>query len=318
MRKRTLGKTGIEVSEIAFGGVEIGLPYGIGVAGASDMLPEEQVIELLRTALDSGINFFDTARMYGTSELLMGKAFLERRQEIVLCTKCRHLRDASGKLPPDSQLEDFIQTSLRESLTALQTDHVEVFMLHQADSEILANDTIADVFSKLKKEGIIRATGVSTYSVEDSRQALAAGAWDVIQFPYNLLDQRQGEVFEEAARLGVGLVVRSVLMKGLLSSRGRNLHPALREVEAHIKEYQSLLTEDFPDLPALATKFALSQPEVAAVLVGIDRKQYLREALHTADGKYMSAKPLAVARQYAYPEPEFLNLPHWDRMGWLT
>jgi len=318
MRKRPLGKTGIEVSEIAFGGVEIGLPYGIGVVNASDMLSEDQAVELLRTTLDSGINFFDTARMYGTSEVLMGKAFLDRRQEVVLCTKCRPLRDASGKLPPDKQLEAFILASLHESLAALQTDHVEVFMLHQADSEILANQAIADVFSKLKKEGIICATGISTYSVEDTRQALTAGAWDVIQFPYNLLDQRQGEVFEEAARLGVGLVVRSVLMKGLLSSRGKNLHPALSEVERHIEGCQALLTDNFPDLPSLATKFALSQPEVAAVLVGIDRMQYLHEALHTSDGRYMNREQLAEARQLAYPEPEFLNLPHWDRMGWLT
>lgn len=318
MRKRLLGKTGIEVSEIAFGGVEIGLPYGIGVVDASDMLSEDQAVELLRTSLDSGINFFDTARMYGTSELLMGKAFLDCRQEVVLCTKCRHLRDASGKLPPDDHMETFIQASLHESLTALQTDHVEVFMLHQADSEILANQAIADVFSKLKKEGIISATGVSTYSVEDTRQALTAGAWDVIQFPYNLLDQRQGEVFEEAAQRGVGLVVRSVLMKGLLSSRGKNLHPALSEVEAHIEGYQALLTDDFSDLPALATKFALSQPEVAAVLVGIDRMQYLHEALRTADGRYMNTKQLATAHQYAYPQPEFLDLHQWDLQGWLT
>ena len=318
MRKRQLGRTGLEVSEIAFGGVEIGLPYGIGVTDAADMLPEAAAVELLQKALDSGINFFDTARLYGTSEQIMGKAFHDCWDSVVLCTKCRHLRDGSGNLPPENQLKSFIERSLSESLAALQTDRVEVFMLHQADPEILANETIATVFADLKKAGIIRATGVSTYTAADSRQALAAGAWDVIQLPYNLLDQRQGEVFGEAATKGVGLVVRSVLMKGLLSSRGRNLHPALSGVERHIMGYRDFLTKDFPDLPALATKFALSQPEVASVLVGMDRMAYLREALLAADGEYLNADQLAAVHTRAYPDPEFLNLPHWDRMGWLT
>ena len=90
MIKRTLGNTGIHVSEIAFGGVEIGVPYGIGVKSAADMLSVKEAINLLHTAIDSGINFFDTARMYGTSENIMGNAFKSRRSEVVIATKCRH------------------------------------------------------------------------------------------------------------------------------------------------------------------------------------------------------------------------------------
>ena len=81
MRKRTLGNTGIEVSEIAFGGVEIGMPYGIGISGKKDMLLAKDVIRLLHTALEKGINFFDTARAYGNSEYLIGKAFKDRRNK---------------------------------------------------------------------------------------------------------------------------------------------------------------------------------------------------------------------------------------------
>ncbi|GAB2781660.1 aldo/keto reductase [Rhabdobacter roseus] len=307
----------MEVSEVAFGGVEIGMPYGIGVESTSDMLSEAEAVALLRAALDAGINFFDTARMYGISENLMGKAFAGRRAEVVLASKCWHFRDASGQLPPDGQLQDFIHTSLHESLTALQTDYLDVFMLHQADREILENETIAAVFQELKKAGTIRATGASTYTVAETEQALDAGTWDVIQLPFNLLDQRQGVLFARAQRQDVGLVVRSVLLKGLLSDRGQNLHPALQQVEKHIADYQELLDADCPDLPTLATKFGLSQPEVAAVLVGIDRPEYLRQALATADGKYLGTLHLERARQQAYPDPAFLNLPHWDRMGWL-
>ncbi len=147
MNKRKLGKTGIEVSEIAFGGVEIGIPYGIGIKTEKDMLPEERAVELLLSALDSGINFFDTARMYGLSESLMGKAFRNRRSEVVIATKCRHLTNPDGELPPKAILKGMIEGSLEESLKALQTDYVDLFMLHQASGKILESEEILTIFS---------------------------------------------------------------------------------------------------------------------------------------------------------------------------
>jgi aryl-alcohol dehydrogenase-like predicted oxidoreductase len=317
MRKRTLGKTGIQVSEIAFGGVEIGLPYGIGVESKSDMLSQSDAIQLLHVAQEKGINFFDTARLYGDSENIMGKAFVGRRSDIVLATKCTHFRDSDGKLPATNQIRKFIERSLKESLDALKTNYVDIFMLHQADQEILENEEIAATFSDLKQQGVIRATGASTYSAQETHLAIEKGVWDVIQLPFNLMDQRQAECFEEAEKNGVGLVVRSVLLKGLLSDRGRNLHEALADVEKHILSYQSMTGEQFPDLPTLATQFALSFSSISSVLVGIDKMEYLFKALSTANGQYMSAETLDRAKSLAYPDPAFLNLPHWDRMGWL-
>ena len=160
MKKRFLGNTGIEVSEIAFGCVEIGMPYGIGVDSTKDMLPEHAAIELLNAALDSGINFFDTARMYGVSEEIIGKAFKNRRNEIIICTKCRHLRNQHGELSKKGETGKVILDSFNESLNALQTDFIDVFMFHQVDNEILDNKEIADVFTRLKRQGKIKATGI--------------------------------------------------------------------------------------------------------------------------------------------------------------
>ncbi|SEJ58595.1 Predicted oxidoreductase [Dyadobacter sp. SG02] len=317
MKRKALGCTGLQVSEIAFGGVEIGVPYGIGVQGREDMLSERAAINLLHEALEKGINFFDTARLYGESETIMGKAFASQRQDIVLATKCRHFRDSSGALPPDSALKIFIQKSLKESLRELQTDYIDVYMLHYGDLEVIGNEVIAEVFQDLKKQGIIRATGVSTYLAEETALAISKGHWDVIQLPFNLMDQRHAACFDDAAARDVGIVVRSVLMKGLLSDRGKNLHPALKDVERHIGNYHSLLGGEYPDLPTLATRFALSFESIASVLVGIDRPEYLYQALATAGGADMQPDALKTASQMAYPEPEFLNLPHWDRMGWL-
>lgn len=317
MDKRKLGRTGLEVSEVAFGGVEIGLPYGIGVSGEKDMLSEIDAVSLLRKAVDVGINFFDTARSYGKSELIMGKAFKKIRKDIIINTKCVPLPLDKEILSNKNQLKKVIEGSLYESLKELQTDYIDIFMLHHSGNNILANANVTDIFSELKSSGIIRATGTSTYLPEETKMALETGLWDIIQLPFNLLDQRQGKLFDLASQKGAGLVVRSVLFKGILSSRGRDLHPALKEVERHLNVYHRLLNKNIPDLMALATKFALSFKEVSSVLVGIDRMQYLQRSLEVADGNYLNVEELAQAEKLAYPDPSFLDLPYWDKMGWL-
>lgn len=317
MRRRRLGSTSIHISEVAFGGVEIGLPYGIGVKSESDMPTEKDSIRLLHAAVEGGINFFDTARMYGTSEDIIGKAFADRREKIVLSTKCKTFRDNDGRLPADRDIRTLIETSVRESLHALQTGYLDVFMLHQVDMEILDNKTIADVFCELKQKGIVRAIGASTYRVEETAKVITAGIWDVVQLPFNLMDQRHGTLFEMAQMNGVGVVVRSILLKGLLSNRADDLHPALNVVRSHITQYNALLSQGFADLPTLAVKFGLSFEAVSSVLVGIDREEYLAHALATADGQYMNDALVKRAQDLAYPDAAFLDLPHWERMGWL-
>lgn len=317
MHRRALGNTGLQVSEIAFGGVEIGVPYGIGVKSEADMLGEEEAIVLLLNALDRGINFFDTARLYGESERIMGRAFAGRRSEVVLATKCRHFKQADGSIPPSALLERIVRQSLQDSLAMLQTDYVDLFMLHYADLDILGNEDILRIFQLLKEEGQVRAIGISVYKTEETQQAIAMGGWDAIQLPFNLMDQGQGRYFSQAAAKGIGIIVRSVLMRGLLSDRASALHPALHDVALHIRKYRDLLSDDFQDLPQLATKFALSHKEVSAVLVGIDKQRYLDEALRTVEGDYMNEALLQQAQSMAYPQQEFLNLAEWDKNGWL-
>lgn len=317
MNKRSLGRSGISVSEIAFGGVEIGMPYGIGVENQDDMLSEGEAIHLLHAAVDSGINFFDTARMYGNSEQIMGKAFKDRRGKIILSTKCVHLRSADGLLADSKKFKTIIKNSLADSLKALQTDYVDVFMLHTADEEILNNAEIARVFSDLKNSGIVRAIGASTYLPAETEKAISASIWDIIQVPFNLLDQRQEAFFSVASQKGIGLVIRSVLLKGLLSERGKDLHPALKKVEDHIGSYNGLVKETATDLPTLAARFALSFREVSAILIGMDRMEYLYKSLESANGVYLNSTQKTKARQLAYPDPAFLNLHTWSQKGWL-
>ncbi|WP_439481479.1 aldo/keto reductase [Cyclobacterium plantarum] len=315
MRYNLLGNTGISVSEIAFGGVEIGLPYGPGIRNEQEMLNEKEAVHLLRNALDQGINFFDTARMYGKSEELMGEAFRGIRGEVVLCSKCRHLRDASGRLPDPEQLAVLIYQSLEESLKALRTDYLDVWMLHQADLEILQHETVCRVFQDIQKKGWARSIGASTYSVSESERAIRSGIWQVVQLPFNLLDQRQSAVFGLAGDQGVGLVARSVLLRGMLTRRGVHMQAPLAEIERHISKYRNLAASHHMELPEYATRFVLAQPQFAAVLVGIDKQEYLDRAVETADMELIAAFLLEGA--IPFPDPEFIDIPYWDRMGWL-
>ncbi len=316
MIKRPLGKTGLNISELAFGCVEIGMPYGIGVNSVQDMPGESASIHLLQAALEAGINFFDTARLYGNSENIIGKAFKGCRSQVVIATKCRHFPGNPDMLSFEA-IKQVIETSLQESLSALQTDYVDVYMLHQADIPILLNNNVCEVFASLKQSGLIRATGVSTYTNQQTELAIDKGGWDVIQVPFNLMDQRQAALFNKAEMNGTGLIIRSVLLKGLLSDKGTNLHPALAGVERHIKQFGMLTSLLDINLSTLATRFALSFPQVSAILVGIDKLSYLEQSVAAANGQYLSAELLEQAKSLAYPDPVFLDLPEWDRQGWL-
>jgi len=318
MHKRKLGRSGLWVSEIAFGGVEIGVPYGIGVTSAADMPTEAESIELVQCAIDNGINFFDTARQYGRSEEIIGKAVRQQREKVILCTKSAHLAGENGRLPGNAEVKQLIMTSLEASLHALQTDTIDLFMLHDADPKVFMHAGITDVFQECKEKGLIRSCGVSTYQVSETQSAIEHGSWDVIQLPFNLMDQRHGALLDTAEKAGVGIVVRSVLLKGVLSDRGQNLHPSLRDIQIHRERYLELLDEKTPTLSMLATRFALAFPQVAAVLVGIDRLAYLQQALAAATGSALANEKVKKAQSLAFPNPEFIDLPHWARMGWLT
>ena len=320
MNTKPLGTTGICVSEISFGTVSLGLPYGIGVSNDSDMPSEADSIALLHGALERGINFYDTALAYGKSEDLLGKAFAECREKAVICTKPAHLYDVyvGQKLPSAAEIKGKLEASLRQSLTKLQTDYLDVYMSHDGTEEVIENETVIDFFQSLKRKGVIRATGISVYTVEHSMKAIEIGAWDVIQLALNLMNQEQLPAIARAAQKGVGIVVRSVLFKGILTDRGSRLHSALKSVEDHRRKYESLLNERITNLPDLAAKFVLSCEGVSSALVGIDKPEYLETALKTADGNDLDEETLKKAKELAYPDPAFLNLPMWERKGWLT
>ncbi len=317
MNKRTLGRTGIEVSEISFGGVEIGRPYGIGVESEADMPSENDAVELLYAALDKGVNFFDTANAYGKSESIIGSAFAGCRDKAVICTKCLALVDDDGRMMPAGEIINAVNGSFEQSLRNLRTDYLDVYMVHSANMEVLENEEVREVFTRLKQKGAARSIGVSVYTPEETTKAIESGIWDVIQLPIHLMDQRTSEAFALAREHGFAIVARSVLFKGILTDRGRDLHPALSAVNEHRNKYNEMLEETGWTLSDLAVKFALSFAEMSSVLVGIDRMEYLEKAVEVADGNYLNDSQMAKLKILQYPEPDFLDLTDWRIKGWL-
>ena len=313
MVRRTLGQSGIQVSEISFGGVEIGMPY------INDHIPsEKESVWLLRQAVDQGINSFDTARAYGLSEYLMGKAFQDIRSKLVISTKPSHFLNKRGKLPDKYTFEQLIDKSLSESLKALGTDYIDIYTLHQANSQIINSTMISDKLHTLKELGIIRAIGISTYEAGDTKMAINHPTWEVIQLPFNLLNQEHGKLFHLAEQMGVGIIIRSVLCRGLLSSWDLPWHTALSEIQKHITRMKIKFGTAWPNLPSLATKFALSYDSILSVLVGIDKVEYLNKACEVANGNYLSDEFRMEIEKMAFPRPDFLNIHQWIENGWLA
>ena len=317
MDVRPLGRTGMQVSLLSFGGVELGLPYGIGVHSPADLLSPEQAVELLQAALRCGITCYDTAPSYGASEQLLGRAFAACRKQVVLCTKCPALTGDDGRVLRKRVLRDRLLASLDGSLQALRTDYVDILMLHRVDEVVIANDEVAELFADLRSQRAIRATGASTYPGGITGRVIESRRWDVIQLALNLMDQRDVAFLAAAAGAGIGVIARSVLCKGILTERGRELHPELHAIQKH-RERCAAAAPAGMELAEFATRYAMGLPAVSAVLVGIDRSAYLDRAVATAEAGPLTAEQMAQAAELAFPDPDFIDLPGWHAKGWLT
>src|ERR1700722_20353725 len=204
MKMRRLGNTDLLASEVALGTVELGLDYGIQ-ANDGHMRPSEaDAIRLLNEALDLGINFIDTARIYGNSEELIAKALKERRREYLLATKISpfSISDSSA-----SDLSGHIHKSVEMSLRMLQTDYVDLLMLHSASPELIQRmELLSEILHRLLRSGLVRYVGASVY--EDAGiDALRCGEFACLQIGYNVLDRRPEEtIFPVAEQKGVGII----------------------------------------------------------------------------------------------------------------
>jgi aryl-alcohol dehydrogenase-like predicted oxidoreductase len=312
MKRRILGRTGLAVSELSLGTVEIGMDYGIPVEGSHGRPEEAEAARLLNHALDMGINFLDTARLYGEAEAIIGRALSTRRPEYVLASKAPsfHQEDLTS-----AQRKQKIAESVKESLRQLQTDVIDILMIHSAPQEVILQGDALEALRALREEGHIRFLGASVYGEEAALAAIADGGYDCLQIAYSALDRRpERAVLPEAARHQVGIVARSVVLKGVLTYKRRGLPPALRPLIEAADRLEALAGGEVASLPELAYRYALAQSPPHSLLVGTGSLEELEAAAGFVRKGPLSPELISRIREMPAVEESLLNPGTWPAL----
>lgn len=223
MRYRALGPSGIEASVIAFGAWAVG---GWWWGGADD----SDSVAAIQRALDVGMNFIDTAPVYGMghSEEIVGRAIKGRRDEVVLATKCglvwnteegTHFFHQAGKSVRRYLGAESIRSEVEQSLQRLQTDYIDLYQTHWQDATTPIAETMGALL-ELKQEGKIRSIGVSNATIEQMDEYRLGGSLDADQEKYSMLDRKLDEVqLPYCERNNIAGLAYSPLAQGLLTGK---------------------------------------------------------------------------------------------------
>ncbi|HUL68667.1 MAG TPA: aldo/keto reductase [Gemmatimonadales bacterium] len=214
MQRRQLGNSGLEVSALGLGCM--GMSFGYGPAG-----DEQEMIQVIRAAVDLGVTFFDTAEVYGpfTNEQLVGKALSPIRDRVVIATKFGFGIDAEGKQAGLNSRPEHIKEVAEASLKRLQTDHIDLFYQHRVDPKVPIED-VAGAVKDLIQEGKVRHFGLSEAGVRTIRRAHAVQPVTALQSEYSLWwREPEAEILPALEELGIGFVPFSPLGRGFLTGK---------------------------------------------------------------------------------------------------
>jgi aryl-alcohol dehydrogenase-like predicted oxidoreductase len=298
MERRTLGGTGISVSELALGTMML------GAMGNSD---HAESIAMIHRALDAGINFVDTADVYslGESELIVGKAMKGRRDDIVLATKFSLPMGADANQRGGSPR--WVKYAVEDSLRRLDTDYIDLYQMHRLDPSTDIDETLA-ALSDLVRAGKVRAIGSSLFPPDQIVEAQWVAdrrghhRFRTEQPPYSILLRGiEADMLPTAQRYGMGVLTFGPLSSGWLSGRadpttghraaGRGAKlfdmsvPGNQVKLTAVEQLTGLAAEAGMPLSHLATAFARSHPAVTSVLIGPRRPEHLNDLLAGADVK---------------------------------
>jgi aryl-alcohol dehydrogenase-like predicted oxidoreductase len=320
MKRNPFGNTGLTVSEVGFGGSRIGGVFADKNSGV-------EALRVLRGALDSGINFYDTADMYsqGESESLIGKAFRGCRDQVVIATKggytlparrnlikrvkplvrpiVRALGLKRARMPSGfsgALSQDFTPTyltrALEASLRRLQTDYVDLYQLHSPTASLMQSPAFGEALetlAKLKQQGKIRFYGVATEVPEDAPFCVSAPGISSLQVGFGLIDPQaldQGTLASAHER-GLGIIVRGCFAGGLLKDglTQEQLAAASPKWE-RILALRSMSSKLGRSALDLAFQYCRGTPGVSVTLLGMRVESHLRENL-----RYVQAPELEPA-----------------------
>ncbi len=297
MNQRQLGKDGPLLSEIGLGAWAIGGPWEWGWGPQDD---RESVLTIER-ALDLGINWIDTAAVYGLghSEEIVGKAVAGKRDEVFIATKCGLVWDDRGRVRNNNRPESIMQEA-EDSLRRLNTDHIDLYQIHWPDPRTPVEESW-QAMVKLQEQGKVRYIGVSNFHVPLLKKCEAIRHVNSLQPPYNLLNREvEREILPWCREHGVGVVAYSPMQSGLLTGKfniSRLSRDDWRHKSPYFKEPQLSKNLKFVDelrpiagkygktVAQLAIAWVLMHPAITSAIVGARHPGQVEEIIGGADWK---------------------------------
>jgi aryl-alcohol dehydrogenase-like predicted oxidoreductase len=293
MKRRTLGSEGLEVSAEGLGCMGMSEFYG-----TSD---EGEAKAVIQQAIDLGIDFLDTADMYGpfTNERLVGEAIAPRREEVVLATKFGNVRGPNGERLGVRGDPDYVKQSCEASLRRLGVERIDLYYQHRVDPDVPIEETVG-AMGELVEQGKVRHLGLSEAAPETIRRAHATHAITALQTEYSLWSRDpEDEILSTVRELGIGFVAYSPLGRGFLTGRFRSLDDlAEDDFRRHSPRFQQgnfernleLVTrvEEIADEKGvtpgqLALAWVMAQGEDIVPIPGTKRRRYLEENVAAAE-----------------------------------
>lgn len=324
MKQRTLGSD-LKVSAMGLGCMGMSEFYGTA--------DEQRSIDTIHRALELGVNFFDTADMYGpfTNEKLLGRALEGRRSEAVVATKFGNVRDESGGFHGVNGRPEYAYEACDASLQRLGVDHIDLYYLHRVDPEVPIEETIG-AMGRLVEQGKVRFIGLSEAAPETIRRGHAEHPLTALQTEYSLWSRfPEEEILPTVRELGIGFVAYSPLGRGFLTGRfekpedipeddwrrrnprfqGENFYKNLELVE----EVRTLAAEKGVTPAQLAIAWVLSQGGDIVPIPGTTRRRHLEENAAAAKIELSQAEldhldevlPPGVTAGDRYPSMESVN-----------
>lgn len=275
--KRTLGRTGLEVTALGFGAMELrGSPRGRPIT-------PEAADAVLNGALDAGINYVDTSIDYGVSEEFIGQFISHRRSEYYLASKCGCVVGEAaaerGERIGHIFTKENVQAGIEQSLKRLKTDCIDVMQFHTSPSkEALEEEDLIDLLGKFKEQGKIRFIGISA-TLPHIRDHVKMGVFDVFQIPYSALERDHEELITLAAQAGAGTVIRGGVAKGAPSPDKQSGD----RWAAWQRSGLDLLLNEGVSRMELMLRFTLSHPGLSTTIVGTMNPQHLKDNVTIAE-----------------------------------
>jgi len=275
VEKTKLGRTGLEVTKLGYGAMEIRGPrvwHGRPVT-------DEQAGRILNAVLDSGINFIDTSYDYGRSEEFIGKFISHRRQEYILATKCGcSLVDCGDHDDtPHVWTRENLLHNIDTSLARMKTDYIDVWQLHGPTVQQAEEGRLVEVLKEIQATGKVRWIGISSY-LPHLPAYIDSGDFDTFQIPYSALEREHEALIAKAAEGGAGIILRGGVAQGE-PGVGRGLSDRWTNWE---KAGLDDLLEEGETRTGFLLRFTLSNPGLSTTIVGTMRPEHLSENVKVA------------------------------------